>query len=418
MSDKKGFSGLNELGADIDDIIKNHNSDKAPKEKEEEAFQPKKTDKGTEQKRKNTNTSSAKKSTSTAPDTDGSEGPANWSWWLLGIIGIIIWIVIQNNNSSFSNQTTYSSSSQAPTATDSSYESKPETYTDVLNKNQLLYCEAEQIRLDAVKGKINTYSSYEINKYNNLSNDYNSRCADKQYYKNDMPFVQRSIRSKKYELEQEGLARFNKSKNINHKSIQKYRLTVTVNPLNSRIRIMNIQPKYHDGILLKQGKYRINITKSGYKKYDKWINLNSDKQLTINLEKVNISQQSYTGNKPSYNFSDKQVSLAKEKCRDYSRTVNRYKRCVKKELKKFVPSTARDFNLKYPNILPLSSKSNSSSKQQTTYVTKVNSSKPNMSNLSSSERQSIESTCGWRKSINGPTDYYQCIQKHVTQLSY
>jgi hypothetical protein len=46
----------------------------------------------------------------------------------------------------------------------------------------------------------------------------------------------------------------------------KYRLTVNATPSDSRIRIMNIKPKYRHGIVLKPGKYDIEVTRSGYEK--------------------------------------------------------------------------------------------------------------------------------------------------------
>lgn len=94
------------------------------------------------------------------------------------------------------------------TTSDDYYESKPDVYLSILNKNQVLYCEAEKIRLNAVENKIDLYSTYEVDKYNSLSNDYNSRCANKQYYKSDMYDVNKNIEGRRYELQQEGLARF------------------------------------------------------------------------------------------------------------------------------------------------------------------------------------------------------------------
>ena len=44
-------------------------------------------------------------------------------------------------------------------------------------------------------------------------------------------------------------------------------LTIKTNPANARVRIMNIGPKYKDGILLAPGKYDIEVSKSGYKTY-------------------------------------------------------------------------------------------------------------------------------------------------------
>ena len=65
-----------------------------------------------------------------------------------------------------------------------------------------------------------------------------------------------------------------------------YRLKVNA-PKNSRVRILNIKPKYHDGIELDHGKYLIEVTKQGYQKYKKWIVLDKDFVLDVSLQANN-----------------------------------------------------------------------------------------------------------------------------------
>ena len=57
-------------------------------------------------------------------------------------------------------------------------------------------------------------------------------------------------------------------------------------PNDSKIRILNIFPNYKDCIALKNGKYRIEVTKKGYMKYDEWIELNESVQLDIAMIEV------------------------------------------------------------------------------------------------------------------------------------
>lgn len=47
-------------------------------------------------------------------------------------------------------------------------------------------------------------------------------------------------------------------------------LTVAASPANARVRIMNIGPKYRDGIPLVQGVYDIEVTAAGYLPYRNW----------------------------------------------------------------------------------------------------------------------------------------------------
>ena len=61
-------------------------------------------------------------------------------------------------------------------------------------------------------------------------------------------------------------------------------------PNAERIRILNIKPKYHDGIMLKRGKYLIEVSAKQHTTYKKWIDLQQDTNLSIALKrKKNIS---------------------------------------------------------------------------------------------------------------------------------
>jgi len=74
-----------------------------------------------------------------------------------------------------------------------------------------------------------------------------------------------------------------------------YRLTVHATPLNSTIKIMNILPKYYDGIRLTSGKYKVLVAKEGYKTYQEIISItHQDVEKNIILDKitkVDISEQ-------------------------------------------------------------------------------------------------------------------------------
>ncbi len=219
MGEKKGFSGLDDLSTDIDDIIKEHDrEDKKNIEQKKECV-----DNTSDSQDNNTEDSitTSTSNTSKVANDDSKKSSSGLFRWLIAIGVLIFIIIISNNNSSSSdkslasNTKNYSSNTQTSAyskpSTDDYYESKPDSYLTTLNKNQLLYCEAEKIRLDFVQNKIDLYSTLEVDKYNNLSNDYNSRCANKQYYKNDMNYVDRNIEKKRYQLQQDGLARFSKS---------------------------------------------------------------------------------------------------------------------------------------------------------------------------------------------------------------
>ncbi|WP_404343628.1 PEGA domain-containing protein [Pseudoalteromonas mariniglutinosa] len=65
-------------------------------------------------------------------------------------------------------------------------------------------------------------------------------------------------------------------------------LTVITSPEDAQVRIMNIKPKYQDGIELESGKYDIEVTKNGYSTFRKWVSVDKKTILTVNLESINI----------------------------------------------------------------------------------------------------------------------------------
>ncbi len=67
-------------------------------------------------------------------------------------------------------------------------------------------------------------------------------------------------------------------------------LRVKTNPKDARVRILNIGPRYREGIELKHGRYRIEVTKAGYKKHLSWFDLTADNRVyAVELEPVPAS---------------------------------------------------------------------------------------------------------------------------------
>ena len=76
--------------------------------------------------------------------------------------------------------------------------------------------------------------------------------------------------------------------------IEKFSLFIQKVPSNSKVRILNIKPKYYDGIKLKQGKYHIEVSQKGYKTINKWIFLKKNTNLNIELNQVQVHIPSKT----------------------------------------------------------------------------------------------------------------------------
>ncbi|MFD1217790.1 bifunctional serine/threonine-protein kinase/formylglycine-generating enzyme family protein [Microbulbifer celer] len=65
-----------------------------------------------------------------------------------------------------------------------------------------------------------------------------------------------------------------------------YALTVSAQPDNARIRIMNIVPRYEPGIALEPGRYDVEISKPGFTSVRRWVEIESaDINLAVQLER-------------------------------------------------------------------------------------------------------------------------------------
>ncbi|NWH06575.1 SUMF1/EgtB/PvdO family nonheme iron enzyme [Desulfobacter latus] len=66
-------------------------------------------------------------------------------------------------------------------------------------------------------------------------------------------------------------------------------ITVKPTPPDSRVRILNIPPKYRDGIQLEPGRYHIEVSASGYTRHREWISLEAEQNLVLNIDLVEES---------------------------------------------------------------------------------------------------------------------------------
>jgi TolB-like protein len=62
------------------------------------------------------------------------------------------------------------------------------------------------------------------------------------------------------------------------------KLFVEVEPRDARVRILNIVPKFHQGIALDPGSYRLNVSAPGYTTQDQWIKLTTGEEKHVNIQ--------------------------------------------------------------------------------------------------------------------------------------
>jgi hypothetical protein len=73
------------------------------------------------------------------------------------------------------------------------------------------------------------------------------------------------------------------------KKHQKGRLYVDTEPENARVRILNIKPRFFQGMELESGSYHVEVAAEGYKTERRWIELDPGKEKQSNFELAKIS---------------------------------------------------------------------------------------------------------------------------------
>ena len=101
--------------------------------------------------------------------------------------------------------------------------------------------------------------------------------------------------------------------------VSKSRLYVEVEPNNAGIKILNIRPKFHQGIELLPGRYHVEVSRGGYKTKRTWIKLEKgrDRSLQFKLEQEPVAQTHIRKpvelSEPVIVFSEDQTVMTKKK---------------------------------------------------------------------------------------------------------
>ena len=76
----------------------------------------------------------------------------------------------------------------------------------------------------------------------------------------------------------------------------KSHLFVEIAPKDAGVRILNIKPKFHQGIELEPGSYHVEVSLDGYETEKMWVRLDAgeDKKVAVNLEQLQASIQPTT----------------------------------------------------------------------------------------------------------------------------
>jgi TonB family protein len=150
--------------------------------------------------------------------------------WLLGIMiasagGLYIYYNVSSNVSggSSSQGSSYTSTTQQTPASTPNWQSAvveppvalrpfeeqpPIGRNLVLSRNQIRYCLAEEMRLEAAEPLLDNYNDAHVTEFNGYVDNYNSRCGEYQYYEESFAAARRDVVAFRDEIRAEGIARF------------------------------------------------------------------------------------------------------------------------------------------------------------------------------------------------------------------
>lgn len=97
-------------------------------------------------------------------------------------------------------------------------------YYNILSLPEIRYCLAEKIKMQAINERIDNTSDEQIDKYNAMIQDMNSKCGQYQYHENDLTIATNEVEPRRDELTKKALKEFfpreKKSKTISESSNQ------------------------------------------------------------------------------------------------------------------------------------------------------------------------------------------------------
>lgn len=141
--------------------------------------------------------------------------------WILGIAAVVglLWLIGQSDKNTPSPSPAYSPPAQSaapsysppaqPQAPSVPQESKPPVGQDlVFSTAQIRYCLAEDIRMEGAKAALNNYSDSDVDRFNAMVADYNSRCGRFRYRSGALESARRDVEPYRSQLQAEGRSRF------------------------------------------------------------------------------------------------------------------------------------------------------------------------------------------------------------------
>ena len=358
------------------------------------------------------------------PPSSGSSGGK----WVLGIAAVIgvLWLIGQSNKTTTPPAPAYSPPAQStapsyspppqPQAPSRPTESKPPVGQDlVFSREQIRYCLAEDIRIDGAKSALNNYIDADVDRFNAMVADYNSRCSSFKYQtnnrgRNDLNSTQRDIEPFRSQLQSEGRSRFVRSPSTGTLSVpapSRPAPDATVQAIQRKLNELGYDAGTADGLMGRGTRSAIlafqrdnGLVADGNPTAALLQRLSASRQVERQEESqptqppassVAVAPPTYTPSvraptrQESTSVSSTEQSAIERACdsaRRYSGPAV-YQSCLNRELASLTSSGGR----------------------------------PDLSRATETERNAIERACDSARQYSGPGTYYSCLNRELSSLN-
>jgi peptidoglycan hydrolase-like protein with peptidoglycan-binding domain len=372
----------------------------------------------------------------------------------LGIAAVIgvLWLIGQSDKNTTSPAPAYSPPAQTATPSYSPPPAEPQApsrpqesmppvgQNQVLSTAQIRYCLAEDIRMESAKSAFNNYIESDVDRFNAMVADYNSRCSSFQYQtnnrgRNDLNSAQRDIEPFRSQLQSEGRSRFARSPTgaLSPQAPSRPTPDATVQAIQRKLNELGYDAGTADG-LMGRG------TRSAVIAFQQDRGLAAtgvaDQALLLQLQRAPaLTSPSPAESRPptaSAQLSSAEAASLEAACSTdkYVNGPAAYRACVERQ------KAALAAGVRRPSLSALSSAEQQSIEaacstdkyvngpaaynqclsRQLAALSGQGSRRPDLSRLSSSERQSIEAACSTDKYVNGPAAYNRCLNTQLAAL--
>lgn len=369
--------------------------------------------------------------------------------WILGIAAVVglLWLIGQSNKPTSSSAPAYSPPAQSaapsysppaqPQAPSVPQESKPPVGQDlVFSTAQIRYCLAEDIRMEGAKAALNNYSDSDVDRFNAMVADYNSRCGSFRYRSGALESARRDVEPYRSQLQAEGRSRFARSPSTGSLSAPapaRPAADETLRAVQQKLNELGYNAGPADGLMGRGTRAAIIAFQQ-----DRGLAATgaADQALLLQLQQApSRSSRPQPESRPA--TTSVQLSAAESASLEAACSTDKYvngpaayRACVERQ------KAALAAGVRRPNLSALSSAEQQSIEAACSTDKYVNgpaayneclanqlaamsgqgSRRPDLSRLSSSERQSIEAACSTDKYVNGPAAYNRCLNNQLVAL--